>query len=209
MRKQRCTLKYVQSLPSTKNRNRRVPNRSVKPARLRRAAYFCSLAMKPHLPNDVAGAPLQVGEIVRVIGVPDLSGMSTHAQHESRPVFEHLVGKYKSICGFNEFGMVELSFVIRGKPIQHTTRCGLSLIWGERGSLLLTRRSSRPAYGGRLALAVERPISFAVTGCSWPIAGVLPSAGTVAPIALRTDFRGQSSAAVEPVAEPHPFWPRC
>jgi hypothetical protein len=90
--------------------------------------------MKPHLPNDVAGAPLQVGEIVRVIGVPDLSGMSSHAQHESRPVFEHLVGKYKSIRGFNEFGMLELSFVIRGKPIQHT-------VWLE--PYLVRKRQSR------------------------------------------------------------------
>jgi len=56
---------------------------------------------------------------------------------------------------------------------------------------------------------VERPLLLATTDSSWPIAGVLPSAGTVAPIALRTDFRGQSSAAVEPVAETPPFWPRC
>src|SRR3989344_4092171 len=101
------------------------------------------------------------------------------------------------------------SFPLSFGANRSNTPCGLSHIWCARGSLVLTRRSSRPAYGGRLALAVEGPISFAGAGCSLALAGGVASAGTVAPIALRTDFRGQSSAAVEPVAEPHPFWPRC
>jgi len=62
--------------------------------------------------RDVSGARLKIGDIVRVLGVPDLSGMHVDRQAESLPVFQHLVGKYKKIDEFDEFGLVWLSFRI-------------------------------------------------------------------------------------------------
>jgi hypothetical protein len=49
---------------------------------------------------------------VRVIDVPDLSGMSNEGLAESLPVFQYLVGKYKKIAAFDEYGHAQLNFVI-------------------------------------------------------------------------------------------------
>jgi hypothetical protein len=46
--------------------------------------------------KDVTGKPIRIGDVVRVIDVPDLSGMSAHCRAESLPVFQHLVGTYMS-----------------------------------------------------------------------------------------------------------------
>lgn len=72
--------------------------------------------MKPLARKDVTGKPIKVGDIVRIIGVPDLSGMSADCQAESAPVFRHLVGTYKQVREFDEFGHAWLSFKIRGGP---------------------------------------------------------------------------------------------
>lgn len=49
---------------------------------------------------------------MRVVDVPDLSGMSRHGVMESLPVFQYLVGKYKRIAAFNEYGYAELNFFV-------------------------------------------------------------------------------------------------
>ncbi|MEX2607833.1 MAG: hypothetical protein WD708_10850 [Kiritimatiellia bacterium] len=54
--------------------------------------------------KDVKGNYLKVGDTVRIIGVPDLSGMTPECLQESLPIFEYLVGKYKKIVGFNTIG---------------------------------------------------------------------------------------------------------
>jgi hypothetical protein len=74
------------------------------------------LVMKRVPRRDVAGERVSVGDIVRVIGVPDLGGMSVECQAESRPVFEYLLGKYKRVEEFDEFGMAWLRFKIRKGP---------------------------------------------------------------------------------------------
>ena len=66
--------------------------------------------------RDVAGERLRVGDIVRIIGVPDLTGMSADCRAESLPVFEHLVGRYKRVEEFDEFGLAWLRFKIRKGP---------------------------------------------------------------------------------------------
>ena len=66
--------------------------------------------------NDLAGRPLKVGDMVRVIGIPDLSGMSAECRAESLPVFEYLVGKYKRVAEFDELGYAWLRFKIRTGP---------------------------------------------------------------------------------------------
>jgi hypothetical protein len=73
-------------------------------------------SMKRLTRKDVAGQRLNVGDIVRIVGVPDLSGMSVECRAESLPVFEHLVGKYKQVREFDEFGLAWLSFRIRRGP---------------------------------------------------------------------------------------------
>jgi hypothetical protein len=66
--------------------------------------------------KDVSGQRLKVGDVVRVIGIPDLSGMSAECRAESLPVFEHLVGRYKRVQEFDEFGFAWLRFKIRKGP---------------------------------------------------------------------------------------------
>jgi hypothetical protein len=56
--------------------------------------------------KDTDGYELVVGDIVRIIGVPDLSGMAPGCLEESLSLFEYLVGKYKKIIGFNTTGGV-------------------------------------------------------------------------------------------------------
>ena len=63
--------------------------------------------------RDAAGARLKVGDTVRVLGVPDLSGMSSACLAESLPVFQHLVGKYIRVREFDEHGLAWLRFRIR------------------------------------------------------------------------------------------------
>jgi len=61
---------------------------------------------------DAIGKKIQIGDVVRVIGIPDLKGMHPSGQRESLPVFRYLVGKYKRVLGVNH-GLIELSFRIR------------------------------------------------------------------------------------------------
>ena len=66
--------------------------------------------------RDVNGERIRIGDLVRVIGVPDLAGMSPDCRAESLPVFQYLLGKYKRVKEFDEFGMVWLTFKIRKGP---------------------------------------------------------------------------------------------
>lgn len=64
------------------------------------------------LPRDRAGRPLRPGDVVRVVGVPSLKGMSKEGIAESRPVFRYLRGKSVRIESITEFGMPWLDFAI-------------------------------------------------------------------------------------------------
>jgi hypothetical protein len=86
--------------------------------------------------KDVSGERVSVGDVVRVIGVPDLSGMSPESRAESLPVFEHLVGRYKRVEEFDEFGMAWLRFKIRKGP-----HAGYHMV-GIEPYLLRVRRST-------------------------------------------------------------------
>lgn len=66
-----------------------------------------------HKPIDALGRRIQVGDTVKVIGVPDLTGMALECLVESLPVFEYLVGKYKTVEEFDEYGQAWLRFTIR------------------------------------------------------------------------------------------------
>ncbi|HEY9841564.1 MAG: hypothetical protein ACAI44_30820 [Candidatus Sericytochromatia bacterium] len=69
--------------------------------------------MKPYEPIDRNGKTIRVGDIVRIVGVPDLSGMRPDCLEESLPVFEYLIGKYKRVSGFDDYGNAEISFRLR------------------------------------------------------------------------------------------------
>lgn len=60
---------------------------------------------------DAEGRTLQVGDTVRVIGVPpDIQNWSDDQKAFSLPAFHHLVGKYKRIADFDEYGHAEIRF---------------------------------------------------------------------------------------------------
>ncbi len=64
----------------------------------------------------MTGVRIRVGDIVRIIGAPDLAGMSPECRAESLPVFQYLIGKYKRVEEFDEYGMAWLTFKIRKGP---------------------------------------------------------------------------------------------
>ncbi|MBI3392009.1 MAG: hypothetical protein HY039_02350 [Nitrospirae bacterium] len=69
-----------------------------------------------HKPIDAAGKRIRVGDIVRIVGVPDLKGMKPKYRRESMPVFKYLVGKYKKVEEFDHNGQAWLTFIIRKGP---------------------------------------------------------------------------------------------
>jgi hypothetical protein len=85
--------------------------------------------------KDIDGRPVGVGDTVRIVGMPDLSGTAGDCRKESEPVFQYLVGKSKKISDFNDLGMAELRFKIeiRGKVEMHT-------VWIETPLLRLKRK---------------------------------------------------------------------
>ena len=93
-----------------------------------------------HKPIDATGRCLRVGDLVRVIGVPDLSGMIRIRRARSLPVFEYLVGKYKTVREFDEYGLAWLHFRISKGPHR-----GLHSVAIEPG-LLKLRTSHRRAF---------------------------------------------------------------
>ena len=69
--------------------------------------------MQPHPPIDKNGVRIKPGDVVRVLGVPDLSGMSARGLAASLPVFKHLVGTRRRVVAFDDFGCAQLVFSIR------------------------------------------------------------------------------------------------
>jgi hypothetical protein len=59
--------------------------------------------------TDRDGRTIREGDVVRVIGVPDLAG----CRPETRRVFHRLVGTYRRVLGFDRIGNAELVFRIR------------------------------------------------------------------------------------------------
>jgi hypothetical protein len=69
---------------------------------------------KLHLePKDARGKRIRKNGRVRVIGLPDLSGMRAAARRESTPVFKHVRGRVFKVRGFDRYGFVEIFFQIR------------------------------------------------------------------------------------------------
>lgn len=97
--------------------------------------------MKPHAPLDRNGKPIQLGDLVRIVGVPDLSGMTPDGIAESLPVFQHLLGTYRRVRGFDAYGCAELCLVLH----QRDGVRGRHTVWIEPWLLHVPQRRSRPA----------------------------------------------------------------
>ena len=63
--------------------------------------------------KDSNGQEITIGDIVRICGVPDLTGMSPDTLRESTLVFEYLVGQRKRIIGVDEIGNAQFEFRLR------------------------------------------------------------------------------------------------
>lgn len=97
---------------------------------------------KPLEPLDCTGIVLHPGDPVRVVGLPDLSGLPDPDELGTQQVFQHILGTYKRIEDFDEFGHAHLSFRILSGPIQ-----GWHSVWIEPYLLRLRRRRNRTGGG--------------------------------------------------------------
>ena len=79
-----------------------------------------------HPPIDARGKEIGIGQMVRVIGVPTLEGMSEEGLKMSEPVFKYLVGRLCRVSGFDEYGCAEIEVVI-----PHGTSKGWHEVWLE------------------------------------------------------------------------------
>ena len=71
--------------------------------------------------------------------MPDLSGMSERGRTESLPVFEYLVGRYKRVAPFDEYGCARLDFAIPSGKLRGRPEVGL-----EPFLLQVLKRRSNP-----------------------------------------------------------------
>jgi hypothetical protein len=76
-------------------------------------------AAEPTSIKDVDGRTVRKGDIVRVLGIPDLSGMRDPYRAETHAVFKHIIGTRRKVYGFDQFGCAILVFGIR-----HGARAG-------------------------------------------------------------------------------------
>ena len=83
---------------------------------------------------DTSARPVRQGDVVRVLRVPDLTGMSEEGRRECLPVFEHIVGTYKRVVRFDAQGLAELNSRIRSGPQR-----GFHTVWIETEHLRIRR----------------------------------------------------------------------
>jgi hypothetical protein len=84
-------------------------------------------------PRDRDGRVIREGDLVRIVGVPDLRNCPARTHR----VFHHLVGTYRRVWGFDELGNAELVFRIRTGRDR-----GLHVVGIEPHLLSAPRRSS-------------------------------------------------------------------
>ena len=83
--------------------------------RARRSAQPLDRMAMPHfVPTDARGKRIRKDGRVRVVGVPDLSGIrNAAARRETTSVFKHVRGRVLKVRGFDQYGLAELFFRIR------------------------------------------------------------------------------------------------
>ena len=70
----------------------------------------------PVPPIDARGRRVLAGSRVRVVGVPDLTGMKQPHRRNSEAVFRHILGACKRVSSFDQYGCAEIFFTIRRGP---------------------------------------------------------------------------------------------
>jgi hypothetical protein len=68
----------------------------------------------PLAPLDREGRRIKPGDRVRVVSVPDLSGMRQPDRRSTEAVFRHIRGTYKRVASFDSYGCAEIYFSILG-----------------------------------------------------------------------------------------------
>lgn len=68
--------------------------------------------------KDRNGRDIIPGDRVRVMGVPDLTGMAPQQLKESSAVFRYLVGRYETVTSIDERGNAQLMFGIAGGKLR-------------------------------------------------------------------------------------------
>ena len=100
--------------------------------------------------EDCTGRKIYAGDLVRVVGLPDLSRMPTRTRQESEPVFRYLRGKYKKILSFGEDGLAEIEFRIMKGELSGLHICLARTISSETEGM--TNRSVVLYLGGLIVL---------------------------------------------------------
>jgi len=67
----------------------------------------------PLNPIDAKGRRIHKGDLVRIVGMPDLRSMRKNSRREVAPVFRHIRGTCKRVRGFTRYGFAEIFFKIR------------------------------------------------------------------------------------------------
>lgn len=66
--------------------------------------------------KDIDGQTVRKGDLVRVLGIPDLTGMRDPYRGETEAVFNHILGTRRKVEGFDQFGCAILVFGISSGP---------------------------------------------------------------------------------------------
>ena len=122
-------LQHIRRLPL-------MPNRTL-PATCKELALGVSMKY-PCPPIDARGRRVRAGNRVRIVGLPDLSGMRQPHRRDSEAVFRHILGACKRVSGFDEYGCAEIFFAIR-----HGRSRGLHSVALEPYLLLVQAEPSR------------------------------------------------------------------
>jgi hypothetical protein len=71
----------------------------------------------PLKPIDAKGTRIHKGDLVRIVGTPDLNSMHKDSRREAEPLFRHIRGTCKRARGFARYGFAEIVFKIRTGPL--------------------------------------------------------------------------------------------
>lgn len=63
--------------------------------------------------KDCKGNKLNIGDKVRILALPDLTGMTPDALADTLPVFKRALGTYRRIHAFSRHGLIELKLRIK------------------------------------------------------------------------------------------------
>jgi hypothetical protein len=95
--------------------------------------------------KDVNGQTVRKGDLVRVLGIPDLTGIRDPYRQETAAVFRLICGTRQKVQDFDEFGCAILCFGITAGPHAGTHSVGIEphLIRKVIGNRIVRRAGRR------------------------------------------------------------------